>query len=66
MSGSERFAANVLLAWNAQLDFSGLIAYAAELEAAGQTPLSAVLYQTWLSRVQPPYSHAVFFNLGAT
>lgn len=66
MSGSERFAANVLLAWNAQLDFSGLIAYAAELEAAGQAPLSAVLYQTWLSRVQSPYSHAVFFNLGAT
>ncbi|MFO1263886.1 MAG: acetylglucosamine transferase [Rhodoferax sp.] len=66
MSGSERFAANVLLAWNAQLDFSGLIAYAAELEAADQAPLSAVLYQTWLSRVQSPYSHPVFFNLGAT
>ena len=60
-----RFAANVLLAWNAQLDFSGLIAYAAELEAADQ-PTVAVLYQAWLSRVQSPYSHAVFFNLGAT
>lgn len=66
MPGSNRYAENVLLAWNAQLDFSGLISYAAELEAAGKGPLSAVLYQTWLSRVQSPYAHAVYFNLGAT
>lgn len=66
MPGSDRYAASVLLAWNGQLDFSGLIGYASELESAGNWPLSAVLYQTWLSRAQSPYAHAVYFNLGAT
>lgn len=66
MPGSDRYAASVLLAWNGQLDFSGLIGYASELESAGNGPLSAVLYQTWLSRAQSPYAHAVYFNLGAT
>lgn len=66
MFGSERYATHILLAWNSQLDFPGLITFAAELEAAGQAPLSAVLYQTWLSRNPSPYLHAALFNYGAT
>jgi len=66
MAGTDQFASNVLLAWNGKLGFPELITYAAELEAQGAAPLSVVLYQTWLSRTESPYAHAVNFNLGAT
>lgn len=66
MPGADKFAANVLLAWNGKLDFPELINSASELEADGLAPLAAVLYQTWLARVASPYAHAANFNLGAT
>ena len=66
MAGTDEFASNVLLAWKGELGFPELITYASELETRGFAPLAAVLYQTWLSRVQSPYAHAANFNLGAT
>ncbi len=62
----ESFGATVMLAWEGKQDFAELIGFAARLEAAGLSPLSALLYQTWLTRNQSPYAHAVTFNLGAT
>jgi predicted O-linked N-acetylglucosamine transferase (SPINDLY family) len=66
MPVTDKFASNVLLAWKGELGFPELITYAAELDAQGLAPLSAVLYQTWLTRVESPYAHAANFNLGAT
>lgn len=60
------FGSTVLAAWEGKLAFPELIDFATRLESAGLSPLAAVLYQTWLSRIQSPYSHAVNFNLGAT
>jgi predicted O-linked N-acetylglucosamine transferase (SPINDLY family) len=62
----ESFGAKVMLAWEGKQDFAELIEYTARLEAADLLPLSALLYQTWLTRNQSPYAHAVNFNLGAT
>ncbi len=56
----------MLRAWHGQLEFSELINITARLEAAKFGPLSAVLYQTWLSRNTSPYAHVVYFNLGVT
>ena len=66
MNVEESFATNVLLAWQGKLDFPQLIECASQLEAKKLGPLAAVLYQTWVKRNQSPYSHAVYFNLGAT
>ena len=66
MDIAESYGAKVLLAWEGKQDFAELIDYTTKLENAGLSPLSALLYQTWLSRNQSPYSHAVNFNLGAT
>ena len=66
MDIAESYGATVLLAWEGKQGFAELIDYTSRLEAAGLSPLSALLYQTWLSRNQSPYAHAVNFNLGAT
>lgn len=66
MPGADKFASNVLLAWNGKLAFPDLIHCASELESDGFSALAAVLYQTWLARVPSPYGHAAYFNLGAT
>ena len=66
MAVEEEFGAAVLAAWQGKLDFSELINQASRLEAAKLGPLAAVLYSTWLGRNQSPYSHAGYFNLGAT
>jgi len=58
-----QFGDAVLQAWTSQMDFGQLISKATELEAAGLTPLAAVLYQTWLNRNPSPYAHAGYFNL---
>ncbi len=60
----EQFASNVMLAWNGKLTFPELISRASELQAEGFVELAAVLYQTWLARVESPFAHAVQFNLG--
>jgi predicted O-linked N-acetylglucosamine transferase (SPINDLY family) len=62
----ESFGTTILLAWEGKQPFFDLIAYTSRLESAGLLPLSALLYQTWLTRNQSPYNHAVNFNLGAT
>ena len=62
----EGYGATVLLAWEGKQPFVELIDYASRLEGAGLLPLSALLYQTWLSRNPSPYAHAVNFNLGVT
>ena len=61
----EAYAATVRLAWQGALDFSALLETASALERQQQTPLAAVLYQTWVSRTASPYVHAAYFNLGA-
>ena len=62
----ENFGSLISIAWKAELDFSALLNHAAELDTAGLPQLSAVLYQTWLSRSSSPYVHLANFNLGAT
>lgn len=58
-----QFGDVVLQAWASEMDFGQLISKATELEAAGLTPLAAVLYQTWLNRNPSAYAHAGYFNL---
>jgi predicted O-linked N-acetylglucosamine transferase (SPINDLY family) len=58
------FTSTLLRAWQGELDFGQLINDANELQTNGQSPLAAVLYQTWLLRNQSPYNHLVCFNLG--
>ncbi len=53
-------------AWSGQLEFAQLIDCAAQMDAKKRSPLSAVLYQTWLSRTPSPYAYAAYFNLGVT
>lgn len=53
-------------AWQGKLDFAQLIDCASQMEAHQLRPLSAVLYQTWLSRNTSPYAYAAYFNLGTT
>ena len=66
MPETDKFASNVLLAWNGELAFPDLINCASALESEGFAALAAVIYQTWLTRTQSPYAHAANFNLGAT
>jgi predicted O-linked N-acetylglucosamine transferase (SPINDLY family) len=58
------FTADVLKAWRGQLDLPGLFSQAARLESGGRRELAAVLYQTWLSRNDTPFTHFAQFNLG--
>jgi predicted O-linked N-acetylglucosamine transferase (SPINDLY family) len=60
------FVSAVLSAWQGKLDLVGVLNGAAELEAANQRPLAAILYQTWLKRNTSPQAHIVYFNMGAT
>jgi predicted O-linked N-acetylglucosamine transferase (SPINDLY family) len=62
MTIEARFGEAVSQAWKGQMDFSQLLATAGALEAAGQSPLAAVLYQTWLNRNPSPYAYAGYFN----
>ncbi len=61
-----KFATDILLAWQGNLDFLQLINSASQLEAKKLGPLAAVLYQTWVKHTKSPYIHAAYFNLGAT
>jgi hypothetical protein len=65
MDSPESHGATVLLAWEGKQDFAELIDYTAKLEAAGLLPYSGLLHQTWFSRNQSPYAHAVNLNLVA-
>ena len=58
------FTALVLKAWRGQLDLAGLFEQAGRLESEGRRELAAVLYQTWLSRSETPFTHFAQFNLG--
>ncbi len=62
----EDFDSKVLLAWKGELSFSDLLGVASTLDEHGSSPLTAVLYQTWISRNASPYTHAALFNLGTT
>ena len=62
----EDFGSKVLLAWKGELTFTDLLGFAAVLDEHGSSPLSAVLYQTWIARNASPYTHAALFNLGTT
>ena len=53
-------------AWQGKLDFAQLIDCASQMEARQLRSLSAILYQTWLSRNASPYAYAAYFNLGTT
>jgi predicted O-linked N-acetylglucosamine transferase (SPINDLY family) len=66
VTSEESFAKNLMLAWQGEMDFPQLIDCASQLEAEKFGPLSVVLYQTWVKRNSSPYSHAAYFNLGAT
>lgn len=66
MSSLQEFGSSVLNGWQGGLAFGDLLERTAALEAEGYPQLSAVLYQTWLSRNASPYAHAAHFNLGAT
>ena len=66
VNGPENFADLVRQAWQGRLEFSALIDVASRLDAAGERPLSAVLYRTYLSRNSSQFDHVIQFNLGAT
>ncbi len=63
--GEEELVSVLLKAWQGELAFEQLIECASRLEEQSLRPLSIILYQTWLKHSQSPYSHAVWFNLGA-
>jgi tetratricopeptide (TPR) repeat protein len=65
-SFQENFVDILMRAWSGQLEFAQVIDCAAQMDARKLNPLSAVLYQTWLSRTSSPYAYAVYFNLGVT
>ena len=60
----ETFGEIILRAWQGTLEFSQLLESASALESGDHPVLSAVLYQTWLSRNPSPYAYAGYFNLG--
>lgn len=62
----EKYATTVMRAWAGSMSFPELIEATAALEAQKLGPLSVVLYQTWLSKTESPYAHAVNFNLGVS
>ena len=53
-------------AWDGTLEFVMLLDCCAQMDGKNLSPLSAVLYQTWLSRTTSPYAYAGNFNLGVT
>lgn len=63
-SADAGYAATVRKAWRGELDLLTLLAEANALIAAGQAPLAAVLYRTWLSRNLTTHNHLAWFNLG--
>ena len=63
MTHEQLFTNGITQAWHGKLEFGPLIELAAQLEAANQTPLAIVLYQTWLQRTASPYAYAAHFNL---
>lgn len=62
MTHEERFGLAVTQAWNGTLEFAQLLEMAAQLEAASQPHLAAVLYQTWLARNPSAFAYAGYFN----
>lgn len=65
-SFEENFVDILQRAWNRQLEFAQLLDCASQMDARQRSNLSAVLYQTWLSRNPSPYAYAAYFNLGVT
>ena len=65
MNNEDNFESTLLRAWNGELDFLQLVNCVELLEKKKLDPLAAVLYQTWLSRNQSPYSFFIYFNYGA-
>ncbi len=63
---TENYVDVLMRAWRGELDFTQLIECASQMEARQLSPLSAVLYQTWLARNTSPFSYAAYFNLGVT
>lgn len=57
-------ASILMLTWEGKLAFPDVVGHAAQLEAIGQTPLSVVLYETWLRRNESKFAHFAQFNLG--
>ena len=65
-SADADYSGMIAAAWHNSLSVGDLVSRCAELGAAGQHELAAVLYQTWLARNSTPFNHLVLFNLGAT
>ena len=61
-----KFVQHIKSAWRGNLGIVDLVAFADELQDAGQLELVAVLYQTWLACNKTPGNHFVHFNLGVT
>lgn len=59
------YAEIVNLVWHRRIEFTQLLQYIDQLNAAGLNGLAAVLYQTWLNRHDSPYNQFAWFNLGA-
>ncbi|WP_341303430.1 tetratricopeptide repeat protein [Pseudomonas sp. TMP25] len=58
------FTQATLLAWHGQLGLLQLFETCNQLCAHQQSPLAAVLYQTWLKRNSTTHNHLALFNLG--
>lgn len=58
------FTQATLLAWNGQLGLLQLFELCNNFCAQQQSPLAAVLYQTWLKRNNTAHNHLALFNLG--
>ena len=61
-----KFVQHIKSAWRGNLSIVDLVAFAGELQDAGQLELVAVLYQTWLECNKTQESHFVYFNFGVT
>ena len=64
MTSEGDYSAVILDAWQGRLKFGQLVDYAGRLVDRSESPLAAVLYQTWLQRNQTTYNHFAYFNLG--
>lgn len=53
-----------MAAWQSRLPLLTLFDTAGRLAEAGQLPLAAVLYQTWLKRNRTTHDHLAYFNQG--
>jgi predicted O-linked N-acetylglucosamine transferase (SPINDLY family) len=63
-SPAHDFGQLVTQVWQHRLSFLQLVEHAEQLQASGNSPLAAVLYQTWLARGNAASAHFAAFNLG--